>query len=102
MLISLGTFPLFVLMVCRNICERIYSKIVVGQSHYSVGKKYCRRCECYFLYHQESLLSMLWSAAKQLSNGRGQVTIVGSGLEERLQNRVYGCFKDAALREAFK
>jgi hypothetical protein len=45
---------------------------------------------------------MLWSAAKQLSNGRGQVTIVGSGLEERLQNRVYGCFKDAALREAFK
>jgi hypothetical protein len=25
-------------MVCRNICERIYSKIVVGESHYFVGK----------------------------------------------------------------
>jgi hypothetical protein len=36
-------------MVCRNICERIYSKIVVGELHYSVGKKYCRRCECYFI-----------------------------------------------------
>jgi glutamate/tyrosine decarboxylase-like PLP-dependent enzyme len=29
-------------MVCRNICEKKYSKIVVGESHYSVGK----RCEC--------------------------------------------------------
>ena len=28
-----GTFPLFVPMVCRNICEKIYSKIIVGQSH---------------------------------------------------------------------
>ncbi len=36
-------------MVCRNICLRSYSKMVVGQSHYSVGKKYCRRCECYFI-----------------------------------------------------
>jgi hypothetical protein len=23
--------------------------MVVGESHYSVGKKYCRRCECYFI-----------------------------------------------------
>src|SRR5918994_2548587 len=45
--ITLVTFLLFVPMVCRNICERIYSKIVVGESHYFVGKKYCRRCECY-------------------------------------------------------
>ena len=36
-------------MACRNICEKIYSKIVVGESHYSVGKRYCRRCECYFV-----------------------------------------------------
>jgi hypothetical protein len=27
-------------MVCRNICERIYSKIVVRESHYFVGKKF--------------------------------------------------------------
>jgi hypothetical protein len=39
-------------MVCRNICLRSYSKMVVGQSHYSVGKKYCRRCECYFVTPQ--------------------------------------------------
>jgi uncharacterized Zn finger protein (UPF0148 family) len=37
-------------MVCRNICERIYSKIEVGQSHYIVGKKYCRRCEIYMFH----------------------------------------------------
>jgi uncharacterized Zn finger protein (UPF0148 family) len=36
-------------MVCRNICEKIYSKLVVGQSHYLVGKKYCRRCERYLV-----------------------------------------------------
>jgi hypothetical protein len=39
-------------MVCRNICERIYSKIVVGESHYLVGKKYCRRCECFIMTQQ--------------------------------------------------
>src|SRR5215218_346696 len=49
LLITLVTFPLFVPMVCRNICLRIYSKIIVVQAHYSVGKKYCRRCECYFI-----------------------------------------------------
>jgi hypothetical protein len=36
-------------MACRNICEKIYSKIVVGESHYLAGKKYCRRCEYYFV-----------------------------------------------------
>src|SRR5918995_4944533 len=49
LLITLVTFLLFVPMVCRNICERINSKIVVGESHYLVGKKYCRRCERYFI-----------------------------------------------------
>jgi hypothetical protein len=38
-------------LVCRNICERIYSKkILSGKSNYSIGKKYCRRCEVY-MYH---------------------------------------------------
>ena len=36
-------------MVCRNICDKLFSKIIVGQSHYSDGKKYCRRCEHYFI-----------------------------------------------------
>jgi hypothetical protein len=39
-------------LVCRNICERIYSKkIIFGKSNYSLGKKYCRRCEVYMYYN---------------------------------------------------
>jgi hypothetical protein len=34
----IGLFPWFVVIYV----ERIYSKIVVGESRYSVGKKYCR------------------------------------------------------------
>jgi predicted amidophosphoribosyltransferase len=37
-------------MVCRNLCERLYSKIIFGNSHYAGGKKYCRGCEIYFSY----------------------------------------------------
>jgi hypothetical protein len=48
-IIFLRTFT-SLFMICRSICERRYSKIVVGESCYSVGKKYCRRCEIY-LYH---------------------------------------------------
>jgi hypothetical protein len=39
-------------MVCRNICERSYAnnKASDGINHYYLaGKKYCRRCECYFI-----------------------------------------------------
>lgn len=32
-----------------RISEKIYSKIVPGESHYAPGKIYCRRCECYFI-----------------------------------------------------
>jgi hypothetical protein len=38
-------------MACRNLCEKLYSKIIVGESHYGSGKKYCRRCEVYFFGH---------------------------------------------------
>lgn len=37
-------------MTCRNLCERLDSKIIVGKSIYEEGKKYCRRCEVYFLH----------------------------------------------------
>jgi len=37
-------------MTCRNLCERLYSKIIVGKSKYQGGKKFCRRCEVYFLH----------------------------------------------------
>src|SRR5919108_1533459 len=36
---------------CRNICERKYSqRVVFGISNYSLGQKYCRRCEVYMYY----------------------------------------------------
>jgi hypothetical protein len=35
-------------MVCKNLCEKLYSKIIFGKSHYEGGKKYCRRFEVYF------------------------------------------------------
>jgi hypothetical protein len=41
-------------MTCRNLYERLDSKIIVGKSKYEDGKKYCRRCEVYFL-HEEAL-----------------------------------------------
>jgi|SRR5690242_9951684 hypothetical protein len=34
-------------MACRNLCEKLYSKIIFGKSRYEDGKKYCRRCEVY-------------------------------------------------------
>ena len=37
-------------MACRNLCERLDSKIIVGKSIYEEGKKYCRLCEVYFLH----------------------------------------------------
>jgi hypothetical protein len=37
-------------MVCRNLCERLYSKNTVGKARYGNGNKYCRRCEVYFLH----------------------------------------------------
>jgi predicted amidophosphoribosyltransferase len=37
-------------MACRNLCERLDSKITVGESRYGLGKKYCRRCEVHFLH----------------------------------------------------
>src|SRR6266704_2276833 len=47
---SSPTFFLHFNMVCRNLCGRLYSKIIFGKSHYEGGKKYCRRCEVYY-YH---------------------------------------------------
>jgi hypothetical protein len=40
-------------MSCKNIRKRIYSKkILFGKSNYSVGNKYCRRCEVYMYYNE--------------------------------------------------
>lgn len=43
---SIIPFP----MVCRNLCERLYSKTIFGKSRYYGSKKYCGRCDLY--YHQ--------------------------------------------------
>jgi hypothetical protein len=37
-------------MVCRNLYERSYSKIIFGKSYYEGGKKYCRRCKVFFCH----------------------------------------------------
>ena len=37
-------------MACRNLCERLDSKIIVGERRYGLGKKYCQRCEVHFLH----------------------------------------------------
>ena len=38
-------------MICRNLCERLYSKIIFSKSHYEDGRKYCRRCEVYYCHN---------------------------------------------------
>jgi len=35
-------------MVCKNICEKLCSKIIVSRRPYQGGMKFCRRCEVYF------------------------------------------------------
>ena len=54
---SVPTFFLQIPMTCRNLCERLYSKYIVGKSHYEGGKKYCRRCEVYFYHDNKFCLS---------------------------------------------
>ena len=39
------------IMVWMSLCERLYSKIILGKSHYEGGKKYCRRCEVYYSHN---------------------------------------------------
>jgi hypothetical protein len=43
----------FYCMACTNLCERLHSKITVGESRYEGAKKYCTRCEVFF-YHNGS------------------------------------------------
>jgi hypothetical protein len=51
------TFFLQFSMTCRNLCERLYSKIIVGKRHYESGKRYCTRCEVYFYRDNKFCLS---------------------------------------------
>ena len=44
------TFSLQFNVVCRNLCDKLNSKIIFGKRHYEGGKKFCRRCEVYY-YH---------------------------------------------------
>ena len=48
------TYSIQFSMVCRNLCDRFYSKIIFGKSHYEGGKKYCRRCEVHYCHNRAS------------------------------------------------
>src|ERR1700730_6481240 len=52
-------------MVCKNLCERLYSKMVFGGSYYEGDKKYCRRCEVY--YYQNGMFCACCGMALRVS-----------------------------------
>jgi hypothetical protein len=52
-------------MACRNICERIYSKIVVGQSHILLVRNIVE--DVNIILSLKDILSMLWNAAQDYS-----------------------------------
>jgi hypothetical protein len=58
------TFFLQFNMVCRNLCERLYSKIIFDKSHFEGGKKYCRWCEFYYCHNGVLCLccALIWLA----------------------------------------
>jgi hypothetical protein len=57
-------------MVCRNICERMHSeKITFGISNYSLGQKYCRRCEVY-MYNDSMFCPYSGMLLKQTQSSR--------------------------------
>ena len=45
---SSPNFSLQFTMACRNLCDRLHSKMIFGKSQYERGKKSCRRCEVYY------------------------------------------------------
>ncbi|HET7149069.1 MAG TPA: hypothetical protein VFI73_11275 [Candidatus Nitrosopolaris sp.] len=64
--------PAFILqfnMGCKNLCEKLYSKIVFGKSRYEGGKKYCRRCEVYY-YHQGTFCTCCGMALRMSPTSR--------------------------------
>jgi hypothetical protein len=52
-------------MICRNVCERIYSKIVVGQSHILLVRNIVE--DVNIILSLKDILSMLWNAAQDYS-----------------------------------
>ena len=81
-------------MVCRNLCERLYSKIIVGKSHYEGGKKYCRRCEVY--YYHDGLFCACCGMALRMSptNKRDKEKLKQSQLRrEEEQDRIIRIIK---------
>ena len=68
---SSPTFFLQFIMVCKNLGEKLYSKIIFGNSHYEAGKKYCRRCEVY-LFHDGMFCPLYYISVYVSSNNFSQ------------------------------
>jgi rRNA maturation endonuclease Nob1 len=78
-------------MVCRNICENMYSKIIVGQSHYSDGKKYCRRCERYM--SREGKFCACCGMQLRTTPVRTQYKVTIKGTEQTGDDLANGCLQ---------
>jgi uncharacterized Zn finger protein (UPF0148 family) len=80
-------------MVCRNLCERLYSKIIVGKSHYEGGRKYCRRCEVY--YYHDGVFCPCCGMALRMSptNKRDKERLRQLQLREEEQDRIIRIIK---------
>jgi hypothetical protein len=80
-------------MVCRNLCEQLYSKIIFGNSPYEGGKKYCRRCEVYY-YHDGAFCFCCGMALRTSpSNKRDKEKLRQLKLREEEQDRIIRIIK---------
>jgi hypothetical protein len=80
-------------MVCRNLCEKWYSKIIFGRSHYEGGKKYCRRCEVY-IYHDGVFCTCCGMALRMSpTSKRDKERLRQSRLREEEQDRIIRIIK---------
>src|SRR6266704_6578049 len=80
-------------MACRNLCERLYSKIVFGKSHYEGGKKYCRRCEIYFSYDDVFCPCCGMTLRMSPTSKRDKERLRQSKLRRQEQDRIIGIIK---------
>jgi hypothetical protein len=84
---SSPTFFLQFCMVCRNLCERLFSKIIFGKSHYEEVKKYFRRCEVYY-YSNGVFCPCFGMALRMLPTERDKERLRQSRLRDEEQDRI--------------
>jgi hypothetical protein len=85
-------------MVCRNLCERLYSEIIFGKSHYEGGKKYCRRYEVYY-YHNDVFCTCCGMALRMSpTNKRNKERLRKLQLTRKEQDRIIRIIKGIKYR----